>query len=69
MESKTYEERSWEAENKVEKLEELLIACRGAMVIDMGNRGANIGCDWSHMINAIEDAVHNAETTGDKEEA
>lgn len=52
--SKTYEERAWEAENKVEKLSKMLLACKEAMIFDMGNVRR---CDWSYMIKGIEDGV------------
>lgn len=47
------------AGNRVDKLERLLLSCHAAMVADMSDPKIMIGCDWSHMIRAIEEAVPN----------
>lgn len=59
MEGMIYEERAFVAENRVEKLEKLLTSCRAAMIVNMSDPRIMVGCDWSHMIKAIEDAVSN----------
>ena len=46
----TYEERSFNAENRVVKLERLLLTCKKEMTADVEH-------DWSPIIEAIDSAL------------